>query len=226
MNIQMLFCRFSTITMILVNIAFCGEIQDAATKGDLGKVKALLANNPELINGKDRGSTPLFWAACMGHKEIVELLLVNKADVNSRADEDGSTPMHAAASQGRKDMVQLLLTNKAEVDIKNSSNKTPLHFAAEEGRKDVVELLITNKADVNGRDNEGFTPLLYATSRGHAKVVEVLLANKADRHAKADKGLYAGKTAIQLATESKRADIATLLLQQESPEVQKSDHAR
>ena len=43
---------------------FCGAIHDAARTDDLGKIKALLKENPKLVSSKDdQGMTPLHWAA-------------------------------------------------------------------------------------------------------------------------------------------------------------------
>jgi ankyrin repeat protein len=64
---------------------FCGEIHDAAQTGDLVRVKALLKDNPELVSSRDGpDDTPLHVAAQRGHKDVVELLLANKADVNAK----------------------------------------------------------------------------------------------------------------------------------------------
>ena len=46
------------------------------------------------------GDSPLHHAAWNGHKEIVELLIVNGADVNAK-DNYKSTPLHFAAREGR-----------------------------------------------------------------------------------------------------------------------------
>jgi hypothetical protein len=37
------------------SLAFCGEIHDAIRNGDLARVQALLKDNPDLANSKDRG---------------------------------------------------------------------------------------------------------------------------------------------------------------------------
>jgi 2-keto-4-pentenoate hydratase len=39
--------------------------------------------------------TPLLWAACQGHKEVVELLIAKGADVNTK-DKVKYTPLHFA----------------------------------------------------------------------------------------------------------------------------------
>ena len=85
-----------------------GEIHDAAKAGDLEKVKALLKDHFDLVFNKDNdGRSPLHWAASYGHKNVVELLLANKAEVNAK-DNHGQTPLHVAAAEGHKDVVELL----------------------------------------------------------------------------------------------------------------------
>ncbi len=80
-----------------------GPIHDAAKKGDLAKVKSILAKNPELLNAKDeKGWTLLHIVASCGYKDIAELLLVKGADVNAEGT-NGWTPLHWAASWGNGD---------------------------------------------------------------------------------------------------------------------------
>ncbi len=65
--------------------------------GGMKKVKTLLNEHPELVFSKDEnGATPLHAASLYGHKDVVELLLANKADVNARA-KDGAAPLYLAA---------------------------------------------------------------------------------------------------------------------------------
>jgi ankyrin repeat protein len=64
--------------------AICGEIHDASIKVDLAKVKAMLKDNPNLVASKsNNGWTPLRCAAQSGHKDVVEFLLANKAEIDA-----------------------------------------------------------------------------------------------------------------------------------------------
>ncbi len=170
------------------SLALAGEIQDAAQVGDLGKVKALLKADPALAVSKDQdGLTPLHWAALQGHKDVAELLLTNKADINAR-DKLGTTPLHAATIAGQKDVAELLLANHADVNARDNDRRTPLHYAAANCQTAVAKLLLAAEADVNAKDKNGLTPLHWAAFKNCKAVVELLLANKAEVNAKDNMG--------------------------------------
>src|ERR1035441_8858139 len=165
--------RIPLLTVALVAMAWTSlatplsEVNAAAMKGDLAKVKALLKGNPDLIFSKaSYGEMPLHWAAMGGHKDVVEFLLANNASVNA-TNTLGWTSLHFAASDGHNDMAELLLAHEADVNAKNSEGETPLHWAARNGHKDVVKLLLANNADVNAKDNKGITPLNLAAFYDH-----------------------------------------------------------
>jgi len=154
-----------------------GAIADsfyAAVVGDnLESVKASLGSNPDLVLTRyGLGETPLHLAAKWGHKEIVALLLANRADVNAKT-ESGDTPLHYAAENGEDDVAALLLVSHAEVDSRNKWGQTPLHWAAQDGHKDMVSLLLDNGAQVNARDNHGQTPI-HISARWEPAVAELL----------------------------------------------------
>jgi tetratricopeptide (TPR) repeat protein len=109
---------FAIITLISLacNIpAFCGEIHDAAKAGDLAKVKALLIENPKLVSSRDDfRRTPLHWAAQVGHKNVVELLLTKGAEINNM-DFLGLTPLSwAQATPKSNDTDTAINSNEAE----------------------------------------------------------------------------------------------------------------
>jgi ankyrin repeat protein len=161
--------------LTLSGTAFCGEIQDAAAGGNLFKVSLLLKGNPVLVSSKDgNGHTPLYLAAFQGHKNVVELLLAHRAEINVK-DNNGSTPLHAAAYQGYRGLAELLLTKGANVNATDNSGSTPLHYAALRGKRDIVELLLANSADVNAKDNQGRTPSELPAPDGKYVIGELLM---------------------------------------------------
>jgi ankyrin repeat protein len=176
----------------------------AARAGDTEKVKALLQSDPTLALGDvDKFSTtPLIVAAANNHKDVVELLLANHADVNAK-DILGMTALIYAAGSDYKDTAELLLANKADSNLGDHSNLTPLFQAALMGHKDMAELLLANGADVNSKGKEGsvwsgVTPLYIAACNGAAGVAQVLLAHGADPNAKGHDGL----TPLQIAVKN------------------------
>ena len=150
------------------------SIHDAARDGDLAGVKALLRSHPALSVSKDSdGTTPLYYAALKGHKDVAALLLASKAEVDAK-NNDGVTPLCAAAKNGYKDVAELLLASKADANAKDNLGMTPLHWAASNGYYDVAILLLANKADVNAKDKSGVTPLHEAELAGQTEMVELL----------------------------------------------------
>ena len=101
------------VTLVWSSLAFGGEIHAAAKTGDLEKVKALLKDNPELVYSRTTNSswnyTPLHFATHWRHKEVAELLLANKAEVNA-TNSAGRTPLREAIIDGggSKDVMELL----------------------------------------------------------------------------------------------------------------------
>jgi len=198
------------------SIAYCGPIHDAAARGDLAKVKALLKDNPELVSSRDNwGDTPLDMAVRYRHKDVVKLLLAKGVDINAKT--GGYPPLFTAVESGQKEIVELLLAKGAEVNAKIGDGETPLHMASTgiASRKDIAELLLAKGADINAKTtadrngglDKGGTPLHLAAEDGHKDVVELLLAKGADINAKNGDG-----TPLHMAAGHGRYEVAELLL--------------
>jgi len=85
------------------------SLVEAVKAGDLARVRALLGENPALLNVKDPqfGATLLHWAALRGHAAVAEYLVAQGADVNAK-NGAGETPLQVAQRAGRSDVVRVL----------------------------------------------------------------------------------------------------------------------
>ena len=185
--------------------------REAVNGGELDAVRAMLQKNPALATAKDsHGETALHSAILGGTKEMVELLLTNKADVNA-ANDRGHTPLHNAAMSPltSREMAVLLIERKADVNARDRKEETPLHAAANNGSINVAEVLIGRVADVDAKDKYGNTPLHWAATayQGRSRdegsgedleawkeVIKLLLDHKADANAKNNRGVTPLKT--------------------------------
>jgi len=72
---------------------------DTAGRGDLGRVKQLVAAGVDVNVCSSNGRTPLIYAALRAQPDVVEVLLQAGADVDAQAD-DGSRQHNSDRSQG------------------------------------------------------------------------------------------------------------------------------
>jgi ankyrin repeat protein len=169
--------------------AFCGPIHDAAQKGDLNKVKAIVQSDPKAVTSKDKnGNTPLHLAVFHDHAAVAEFLLANGAEVNAKNNYSSFVPddlegMFASNDSNHKDPQDLLLAKG--VDARAATNGyTPLDLALfSYNHKDVVALLLSKGADVNAQAASGATPLFWAVMRGLKDDVQLLLDKGANVNA-------------------------------------------
>lgn len=87
------------------------QLRDAAHRGNLDTVKALLEKGLDVNSQGGLYDSALQAASHAGHVDIVKLLLANGADVNLRTSlhYDFDTPLQAAAVQGNLSIVEILL---------------------------------------------------------------------------------------------------------------------
>jgi ankyrin repeat protein len=153
------------------------NVFEACTVGELPRVKALVEQQPELINAyAPDGFQPLGLAAFFGHTGIVEYLLQKGAVVNSPSRNAMRVmPLHSAVANKRTEIAQLLLDHGADVNATQADNFTPLHEAAQNGMLDVTQWLLDRGANINPRlSSSGKTPLALAIEHQHEAVAELL----------------------------------------------------
>ena len=198
---RMSFCRrslrafvFAALVIASTSMVFGSAIHDAARKGDVKKVKEILASDPKTVNEQDNnGDTPLHQAALHGQYNVAEALIAAGADVNVKnsyppykADDLGqffsssshADPVKLLHSQSRAD--ELNTQTVTAQQIKNNGY-TPLAlavFASDHSK--MIQLLIAHGADVNLRGATGTTPLYWAILRDQKDDEKFLLDHGAD----------------------------------------------
>jgi uncharacterized protein len=189
-------------------------LSHAARFGHLAMVDLLLGHGAPLNARNLSGATALFVAVEGDHTAVAQRLIERGADVNL-AGRSGVTPVAAAAYRGNDTLVSDLLTHGADDRAPDQTGKPPIVYAVAGARFDVVTRLLARNIDINARYPNDLTLLMWASGPDQSasepqaiKVVQSLLdagANINDRDAR-------GRTALMIAAEGGRAEIAGLLL--------------
>lgn len=119
------------------------------------------------------GQVILHLAACLGHTDMVELLLDSGADPNMYDRLEG-TPLIIAAATKNVDVMKLLLSRSANASCQDSNGCTALHYVARSDNPEMIADLINRGASIQ-RNVWHATPLHDAAGMGHVKVIETLL---------------------------------------------------
>lgn len=217
------------------------EIHYAAWRGDLERVKSLLAADSDCVNAPVVDTalyigTPLHWAAYAGHKDVVELLIRKGARVKVPQFKPGiayATPLQVAAIRGHTDIVKLLLANGAEVykyhrRLGSSwrEYRSVLYctlFWGQKNQEDIVRLLIANGADINASvlgDGLQESYLHAAISCRREDVAAILIDNGADVNPRN----YDGRSPLHLAAEEGLISTARALIAKKADVNAKDNH--
>jgi ankyrin repeat protein len=210
------------------------EFFEAATGGDVSKVRAMLQADPSLARAKDeKGVSVIMKSTYYGKKDVVAALLesgveldVFEATATGQAERvssliakdpslanayspDGFTPLGFGVFFGQPEVVKALLAAGADVNAasRESMKVTPLASAAAAQQTSIARLLIDHGANVNARAASGHIPLHEASANGNVELVKLLIQNGADVNAKTDDG----KTPLDFAIEYKRPEVIELL---------------
>jgi ankyrin repeat protein len=189
----------------------------AAAKGNVAVAEALLGHGAE-VNASNadigqKGWTALHYAVIANQKEMVNLLLKNKADPNveietgfsvnkpgqptlatrgslgsSGSAAAGYTPLLLAVTKGYADLVDPLLEAKADPNLKSKSGDVALLnamlFTPPAVRHRILKSLLEHGANPDPRDDNDETPLMHAADQRDKESVELLLSHKADVNAR------------------------------------------
>jgi hypothetical protein len=104
------------------------QLLKAVKGGELVDVKRLVQEGAN-VNCKDvYGMTPLIWASCHGHTEVMRFFIEKGANVHANSN-TGWTPLHYAINRSHLGSTFLSLDNGADLSVTNNEGKTPLDKA-------------------------------------------------------------------------------------------------
>ncbi|XP_048251276.1 inversin-like [Haliotis rufescens] len=189
--------------------ADCDRLHGASGDGDLEEVKRLLSLGVNINSRGQFSRTPVMWAAVEGHRDVVELLESEGADV-SLVDEDGYNILHFACIRGHLETVEFVLSlNEVDINRRGEGSKTPVMRAAELGHREVAGLLVSKGADVSLVDEDGYNTLHFACLGGHLETVEFVLSlNVVDINSRGLKS----RTPVMWAAMKGNSDVVKLLV--------------
>lgn len=186
------------------------EFIDAATQGDVAKVKEMLQADPSLAQSKDEnGVSVVLKATYYGKRDVVEALLASGVELNifeaaatgqtnrvraliegdpalvNSYSPDGFAPLSLAVFFGHPEAVDVLLAAGAEVSApsRETMKLTPLASALAAGHNNIARTLIDHGAHVNAKGDNDVTPLHTAAARGNIEAATLLLEHGADVNA-------------------------------------------
>jgi len=179
------------------------EFIDAATQGDVAKVKEMLQGDPSLAQSRDeKGLSVVLKATYYGKRDVVEALLASGVELN----------IFEAAATGQTDRVRALIEHDpALVDSYSPDGFAPLSLAAFFGHPDTVDALLAAGAEVNApsRETMKLTPLASALATGHNQIARTLIDHGANVNAKGDTDV----TPLHTAAARGNIEAATFLLE-------------
>ncbi len=156
------------------------DVADAASRGDVAAVRALLAQKLDVNTPQADGATALHWAVYRGDKEMTDLLIRAGANVKA-ANREGATPIWLASVNGDAAILSALIAAGADPNERLPLGRTPLMTASRTGNVAAMQVLIDHGADVNAKETlRGTTPLMWAADEAHAPALQLLIKRGAD----------------------------------------------
>lgn len=191
----------------MVLVAPSSPLVAAARDDDLEALKTILLSKPD-VNERDAAThyTALERAVMNGNREMIQVLLWNKADINAK-DDQGETILMMLDEDTTSEVVWDLINAGAKVNQRDNDGDTALISIARENNVEALQALLDAGAKVNDANNEGRTALIIAASEGQVHNVRALILAGANVNARDKKG----KTALMYAVEENSQPVVRLL---------------
>ncbi len=160
------------------------SIHDACRRGDIERVRKLVAENPKLVDADDEHKwRPIFHAGLNSQEEVVRFLIAAGADVSAH---DGDALHYASEVPNNKSIVRLLVQYGAlDAHVRPVDDLSRQFLAAVflADNERVGSLLRAHPHLATTADGRGDMPLHHAARNGDLDIVRQLIAAGADVNA-------------------------------------------
>ena len=230
MSVHFLKTRFMSLFIILIVFIAVSidclaqnridELMRVTDQGDFDEFTSFMdeVRNRQLINMPDSsGSTALMVASYKDHRDIVNFLLREGADIDKK-NNNGTTALMAAVGLGNEEIVRVLLDRgAADPNVRNKDNDTALMIAIRYEQIEVIDDLLLAGASFGGRDiydvqnSDLYLELMMNSTMVHRlDIVRYLLEEGViDVNAQTE----AGVTTLMVASRYNATDITEYLLE-------------
>ena len=180
----------------------------ASCRGSYQSAVLLLKAGADIHKVDGSGYTALLLAAAQDKKELVELLLKHKANIDDVRTTNKMTVLQAAAGKGSKELLQLLLDHGARIDETDEGGGTALHYASSQGNLEGIKFLIAQGANLYAKSLDGSNALHQAAAAGQPEACSLLIKAGIDVNCKDPFGMHA----LHMAANAGHRDCVELLI--------------
>lgn len=191
------------------NSSFITPLLKASSEGRIEIVKLLIERGVDIRWESPNGSqTALSFALWSKQNNTADYLIDQGATIESPDTQDGKLLLIRALKAGNVKYIDKSIEQGLSPVMEGETKGSVLHYAAESDSVELLNRLIDLGAPVNKKNICGWTPLHIAACNGKKRSAEVFIQNGADLKAKTGDG----KTAYNLALESKNIELADFLV--------------
>ncbi len=182
---------------------------EAASAGDLEKVKMLVEQGFALDTVNQYGSSALIMAAGNNYPKVVSYLIEQGAEIDKESS-FGMTPLMVAAGDGAFESVKELLAHGAKINqMARATNWFALYLAVNEEHLEIAHYLIDQGADLQLVESTGGrSALIRALEKDEIELAKLMIEKGADVHV-ID---HYGRTALSIAKSKGYGEITTMLV--------------
>ena len=176
-----------------------------------GRGELLLAKDSRRQCQEQRRRDAFALAAGKGHKDVAELLLASKAEVNAK-DNDGATPLHYGGGLGPQGRGGIAAGQQGRGQCQGQRRRDAFARGGAQGPQGRGGIAAGQQGRGQCQGQQRHDAFALAAVDGHKDVAELLLANKAEVNAKDD----GARTPLHWAAGAGHRDVSGIAAGQQS----------